>query len=77
VKITSDDRFVKEVLTRDGNPVSIGSAQSEGDGEIFRLRLFDAAVLLVHIHARRCYKTLKFLKKTHFLKLLVKANGKT
>ena len=76
-EITSDDRFVKEILTLDGNPVCLGSAQSEGVDEIFRLRLFDAAVLLVHIHARGCCTTSKFLKKTHFSKLLVKANGKT
>jgi hypothetical protein len=56
---------------------SISTSALQSQEEMFRLRLFDAVVLIVHIHAKGCCTTSKFLKKANFTKLLVTTNGTT
>jgi len=78
-EIQWDDRFHKQVLNLDGTPRAPVDKTDSNDvvGELCRLKLFDAVVLVVHIHARGCSTTSKFQQKSNFTKVLVKMNGTT
>ena len=74
-----DDRLKKKVLNLDGIPRAPVERNESPDmmGELCRLKLYEAVVLVVHIHARGCSTTSKFQHKSNFSKVLVTLNGTT
>jgi len=81
-EISSDDRFVKRLLRLDGSVAPFLSSQRQGShhhgvGALFKLELFEEAILCLHIHARSCQTTTKFRQKANFVKLLVNIHGTT
>jgi len=78
MEISSDDRLKKQTMPVHGSPETLASSSLESSyEEKFRLHLFDAVILIVHIHVKGCCTTAKFLKKANFTKLLVSTNGAT
>jgi hypothetical protein len=78
-EITWDNRFKKVVSNLDGTPRAPVERSESHDmvGELCRLKLYEAVVLVVHIHARGCSTTSKFQHKSNFTKVLVTLNGTT
>jgi hypothetical protein len=78
-EISWDDRFKKVVLNLDGTPrASVERSESQNMvGELCRLKLYEAVVLVVHTNARGCSTTSKFQQKSNFTKVLVTLNGTT
>jgi hypothetical protein len=75
-EISWDDRFKKVVLNLDGTPRA-SVERSEMVGELCRLKLYEAVVLVVHTNARGCSTTSKFQQKFNFTKVLMTLNGTT
>jgi len=81
-EISSDDRFVKRLLRLDGSVAAFLSSHGQGNhhhgvGALFKLELFEEAILCLYIHARSCQTTTKFRQKANFVKLLVNIHGTT
>eukprot|EP00934_Nitzschia_sp_Nitz4_P001381 Nitzschia sp. Nitz4//scaffold6_size259037//220090//222675//NITZ4_001118-RA/size259037-processed-gene-0.94-mRNA-1//-1//CDS//3329557025//1381//frame0 len=74
-----DNRFLKVVKNLDGSRIEGGNDQSKYDiqGELCRLRLFEAAIIEVHINAKGCSTTAKFRQRSNFTKILVSLEGTT
>ena len=81
-EIEWDERFSKIVKTLDGlqyhPPGSIPNGSSaDGQRELCRLALFEAAEITIHVDARGCSTSSKFRQKSNFTKVLVSLEGTT
>jgi hypothetical protein len=79
-EIQWDDRLAKALLNLDGSARALMDGTGlhhDVVGELCRLRLYDAVVLVAHVHARGCSTTSKFQHKANFTKVLVTINGTT
>lgn len=81
LEVTGDDRFKRQALhvERSPSPGEPDEAQQQKSlgHEMCHLRLFESAVLSVHIHARGCSTTAKFCNKSKRIQLLVSIDGTT
>ncbi|KAL3822560.1 hypothetical protein ACHAXA_007671 [Cyclostephanos tholiformis] len=78
-EILGDSRFKAQVLHIEraatlGEPISREKSLSH---EMCHLRLFESAVLCVHIHARGCSTTAKFCNRSKKMQLLYSIDGTT
>ena len=78
-EIQWDSRLKKVLLNLDGSPRAPVDRRNSNDivGELCDLKLFEAVILVVQIHARGCSTTSKFQQKSNFTKVLVTLNGTT
>lgn len=83
LEVVGDDRFRRRVLRVERSP-SLGESDSQRQREaallgheMCHLRLFEWAVLSVHIHARGCSTTAKFCSRSKRIQLLVSIDGTT
>ena len=80
LEVSGDDRFKTQALhiERSASPGEPDPQQQKSLSlEMCHLRLFESAVLAVHIHARGCSTTAKFCHKSKGIQLLVQLNGTT
>ena len=75
-EVKGDVRFAKRLLDRQEATVTSSSSQAR-QGELFRLRLFEWVVMVVHIHCKGCSTSSKFQQRANFTKILVQFNGTT
>ena len=86
-EVQGDDRFRRRVLLaedrrgdplRDATRAAIPEVAAPGGREaLCHLRLFQSAVLAVHIHARGCSTIAKFCQRSKKIQLLVCVDGTT
>jgi hypothetical protein len=81
LEVTSDDRFKRQVIH-----VEKAKAQDDADDalrknpighKMCQLKMFEYAVLSIHIHARGCSTTSKFCHRGKNIQVLVSINGTT
>mmetsp|Transcript_22268 Transcript_22268/g.55148 ORF Transcript_22268/g.55148 Transcript_22268/m.55148 type:complete len:867 (+) Transcript_22268:308-2908(+) len=73
-EIDWDDRFKKVVRNIDG---TIRTSSSDEEEDLCHLKLFETAVLEVHINARGCSTISKFRQRSNFTKVLASLDGTT
>ena len=80
LELTSDDRFKRRVIhlekTSNDEIYNVQKQYPPGH-EMFELKMFEYAVLSVHIHARGCSTTSKFCHRGKNIQVLVSINGTT
>merc|ERR1719223_701624 len=78
-EFTSDQRLTKTILHLDGTPFSLlpGKTNHNGVGDLFKLELFESAVISAYIHCQGCPTIIKFLQRANYSKILVNVNGTT
>jgi len=78
LEVSGDDRFQRRVLHVERRNKNDHSPQRKAFGrEMCFLRLFETAVLSVHIHARGCNTTSKFCNRAKKIQILVSIDGTT
>ena len=81
LEVCGDDRFKRQVLhierkpSIDGKPTN--PQQQLLSHEMCHLRLYETAVIAIHLHARGCSTTAKFCNRSKKIQLLVSINGTT
>ncbi|KAL7543400.1 hypothetical protein ACHAXR_013326 [Thalassiosira sp. AJA248-18] len=82
LEVSGDDRFKRQVLhierrpSLDGKPNDPEQVPSLSH-EMCHLRLYESAVISLHLHARGCSTTTKFCNRSKQIQLLVSINGTT
>jgi hypothetical protein len=79
-EITSDERMSKKVYRVDGSIVSSTPTPNRMNhtiGNLFKLNLFESAILSIFIHAKSCATTTKFRQRANFAKILLNVRGTT
>jgi len=80
LEVTGDDRFKRQTLhiERSASPGEPDPQQQTSiSHEMCHLRLFETAVLAIHIHAKGCSTTSKFCSKGKSIQILVSIDGFT
>ena len=80
LEVSGDERFRRRVLhiERSASPGEPDPHQQKSLSlEMCHLRLFETAVLTIHIHARGCSTTAKFCNRSKGIQLLVSIDGTT
>jgi len=80
MEVTGDDRFKRQTLhiERSASPGEPDPQQQTSiRHEMCHLRLFETAVLAIHIHAKGCSTTSKFCTKGKSIQILVSIDGTT
>lgn len=80
LEVSSDGRFKRRVLHIEKKSSQIEPTfqrKSFGSQEMCHLRMFESAVLSVHLHARGCSTTSKFCHRAKKIQILVSVNGTT
>lgn len=80
MEVTGDDRFKRQTLhiERSASPGEPDPQQQTSiSHEMCHLRLFETAVLAIHIHAKGCSTTSKFCTKGKSIQILVSIDGTT
>jgi hypothetical protein len=83
-EIDWDGRFQKRILKLDGTPIN-NAGQSVLPGpnatgsrqELCRLKMFEAVVLEMNIHAKGCSTTSKFIQRSNYVRVLVQIRNAT
>ena len=78
-EVTFDSRFTKKILRSDGTPLPVLPANNTHSGvrDLFRLELFESAIICAFIHCKECPTSNKFLLRANYSKVLVNVNGTT
>ena len=80
LEVSGDDRFKRQTLQVERSP-SPGEPDPQQQRalshELCHLRMYETAVISVHIHARGCSTTAKFCNRAKKIQLLVSVDGTT